>query len=174
MAHSFGVPVMINSNLRDGSLRQCADELGVPMLLFEAGEALRFDEMSIRSGTTGVFNVLCHLDMLTAKKSKKIKVEPLVARKSGWVRAPDSGLVIHKKSLGDIVVKDEVIAIIKTPLGKISAKVLSNANGIIIGKQNIPLVHEGEAVYHIAYFKNPDDVVENLELMQENLDLLDS
>lgn len=174
MAHSFGVPVMINSNLRDGSLRQCADELGVPMLLFEAGEALRFDEMSIRSGTTGVFNVLCHLDMLTAKKSKKIKVEPLVARKSGWIRAPDSGLVIHKKSLGDVVVKDEVIAIIKTPLGKISAKVVSNANGIIIGKQNIPLVHEGEAVYHIAYFKNPDNVVENLELMQENLDLLDS
>jgi len=174
MAHSFGVPVMINSNLRDGSLRQCADELGVPMLLFEAGEALRFDEMSIRSGTTGVFNVLCHLDMLTQKKSKKSKVEPLVARKSGWVRAPDSGLVIHKKNLGDIVVKDEVIAIIKTPLGKISATVLSNANGIIIGKQNIPLVHEGEAVYHIAYFKNPDDVVENLELMQENLDLYDT
>jgi predicted deacylase len=174
MAQAFGVPVMINSNLRDGSLRQCADELGVPMLLFEAGEALRFDEMSIRSGTNGVFNVLCHLDMLTQKKSKKSKVEPLVARKSGWVRAPDSGLVIHKKKLGDIVAKGEIIADIKTPLGKLIASVLSNANGIIIGKQNIPLVHEGEAVYNIAYFKNPDDVVENLELMQENLDLNDS
>ena len=173
LAHSFGVPVMLNANLRDGSLRQCADELGIPMLLFEAGEALRFDEMSIRSGTSGVFNVLSHLGMLNPKKSKKEKVEPLVARKSGWVRAPDSGLVIHKKKLGDHVVKDEVIAVIKTPLGKIVAKVLSDANGIIIGKQNIPLVHEGEAVYHIAYFKNPDDVVENLELMQENLDLND-
>ena len=173
MAHAFGVPVMINANLRDGSLRQCADELGIPMLLFEAGEALRFDEMSIRSGTKGVFNVLCHLDMLNPRKSNKAKIEPLVARKSGWVRAPDSGLVIHKKKLGDIVDKGEVIADIKTPLGKISAKVLSNAHGIIIGKQNIPLVHEGEAIYHIAYFKNPDDVVENLELMQENLDLND-
>jgi hypothetical protein len=173
MALSFGVPVMINANLRDGSLRECADELGIPMLLFEAGEALRFDEMSIRSGTNGVFNVLCYLKMLTPKKSKKTKVEPLIARKSGWVRASDSGLVIHKKKLGDIVDKDEVIAVIKTPLGKISAKVLSNAHGIIIGKQNIPLVHEGEAIYHIAYFKNPDNVVENLELMQENLDLND-
>jgi predicted deacylase len=174
MAQAFGVPVMINSNLRDGSLRQCADELGVPMLLFEAGEALRFDEMSIRSGTSGVFNVLCHLDMLTAKTSKKTKVEPLVARKCGWVRAPDSGLVIHRKNLGDIVEKGEVIADIKTPLGKITARVLSNANGIIIGKQNIPLVHEGEAVSNMAYFKNPEDVVETLELMIENLDLNDS
>lgn len=173
MAHAFGVPVMVNSNLRDGSLRQSAADLGIPMLLFEAGEALRFDEMSIRSGASGVFNVLSHFDMLNPRKSKKEKVEPLVARKSGWVRATDSGLVIHKKKLGDIVDKDEVIAIIKTPLGKITAKVLSNANGIIIGKQNIPLVHEGEAIYHIAYFKNPDDVVENLELMQENLDLND-
>jgi predicted deacylase len=171
MAHAFGVPVMINANLRDGSLRQCAGELGIPMLLFEAGEALRFDEMSIRSGASGVFNVLSHLGMLNPRKPKKTKVEPLVARKSGWVRAPDSGLVIHKKKLGDNVEKDEVIAIIKTPLGKISAKVLSNASGIIIGKQNIPLVHEGEAIYHIAYFKNPDDVIENLELMQENLEL---
>lgn len=174
MAEAFGVPVMINSNLRDGSLRQCAADLGVPMLLFEAGEALRFDEMSIRSGTKGVFNVLSHLDMLNRLKSKKTKVEPLVARKSGWVRAPDSGLVIHKKRLGDHVDKGEVIAVIKTPLGKIVANVLSDAKGIIIGKQNIPLVHEGEAVYHIAYFKNPDEVVENLELMNENLDLNDT
>lgn len=43
MAQAFGAPVIMNSNLRDGSLRQCADELGIPVLLYEAGQALRFD-----------------------------------------------------------------------------------------------------------------------------------
>ena len=45
----------------------------------------------------------------------------------------------------------------------------SNAEGIIIGKQNIPLVQEGEAMYHIAYFKEPDEVMENLEALQVDL-----
>ena len=35
---------MLNSALRDGSLRECAASAGVPMLLYEAGEALRYDE----------------------------------------------------------------------------------------------------------------------------------
>ena len=42
LAKSFGVPVVIDSTLRDGSLREAARRKGIPMLLFEGGEALRF------------------------------------------------------------------------------------------------------------------------------------
>jgi hypothetical protein len=104
--------------------------------------------------------------MLPKLKSKKAPVEPFVARNSGWVRASDSGFVIHKKELGDRVAEGDVLADIKKPLGDISAKVLSNADGIIIGKQNIPLVQEGEAVYHIAYFNKPKKVEASIENMQ--------
>ncbi len=45
LADSFGVPVLLNANLRDGSLREAAAEHGIPMLLYEAGEALRFGEV---------------------------------------------------------------------------------------------------------------------------------
>ncbi len=165
MAKAFGVPVLINSNLRDGSLRQCADEHGIPMLLYEAGQALRFDELSIKVGVKGIINVLRHLDMLPKLKSKKLPIEPFVARNSGWVRASDSGFVIHKKELGDRVYEHDVLAEIKKPLGDVSSKVLSNADGIIIGKQNIPLVQEGEAVYHIAYFNKPKKVEASIEHM---------
>ena len=44
LAVAFGAPVAINANMRDGSLRQAVMEKGIPMLLYEAGEALRFDE----------------------------------------------------------------------------------------------------------------------------------
>ncbi len=170
MAKAFAVPVLLNSNLRDGSLRQCADELGIPMLLFEGGQALRFDEFSIKVGVKGILNVLRHLNMLPKLRSPKAPIEPFVARKSGWVRAPDSGFVIHKKELGDRVKKHEVLAAIKKPLGDVSAKVLSHADGIIIGKQNIPLVQEGEAVYNIAYFHKTAEVEESIEQLQDRFE----
>ena len=171
MAKAFGVPVMLNADLRDGSLREAAGELGVSMILYEAGEALRFDELSIRAGCQGIINVMRQLGMLyktKARPKKTASVEPLVARQSGWVRAPDSGFVSHQKQLGDYVEKGDCLAIIKDPFGVTLDEVKSDAKGIIIGKQNIPLVQEGEAVYHIAYFRKPDDVVENIGLMQDN------
>ncbi len=170
MAKAFAVPVLINSNLRDGSLRQSADELGIPMLLFEGGQALRFDELSIKVGLKGILNVLRHLNMLPKIRTKKLPIEPFVARKSGWVRASDSGFVIHKKKLGDRVKKNDILAEIKKPLGDVSAHVISNKDGIIIGKQNIPLVQEGEAVYHIAYFNKAAQVEESIEQMQDRFE----
>ena len=50
IARAFHVPLLLNSDLRDGSLREIAAERGIPMLLYEAGEALRFDERAIRAG----------------------------------------------------------------------------------------------------------------------------
>jgi predicted deacylase len=169
MAKAFGVPVLLNSNLRDGSLREAGDKLGVRILLYEAGEALRFDELSIRAGVKGVINIMRHLDMLKKTRPKANPVEPFVARRSGWVRATDSGFVSHKKELGDHVEKGECLAVIKDPFGKELETVNSDAKGIIIGKQNIPLVQEGEAMYHVAYFSKPGDVADNIDIMQGNL-----
>ncbi len=169
MAKAFGVPVLVNSNLRDGSLRQAADELGVKVLLYEAGEALRFDELSIRAGVKGILNVMRHLGMLMKSRKKRTLVEPFVARQTGWIRASDSGFVHHQKQLGDYVEKGDILATIKDPYGIVLDYVKANAKGIVIGKQNIPLAQEGEAMYHLAYFKKPDDVVENIEIMQDVL-----
>lgn len=169
LAKAFAVPVLINSNIRDGSLREAAAEMGTPFLLYEAGEALRFDELSIRAGVKGVLNVMRFLGMIRKVKAKTKTIEPFVARQSGWVRANESGFVCHQKSLGDYVEKNELLASIKDPFGRVTGQVQSHAKGIIIGKQNIPLVQEGEAMYHIAYFTKPDDVAENIEIMQDVL-----
>ncbi|WP_283787264.1 succinylglutamate desuccinylase/aspartoacylase family protein [Bermanella sp. WJH001] len=170
LAKAFGLPVLLNSNLLDGSLRQCAADLGTKILLYEAGEALRFDELAIRAGVKGTTKVMRHLGMLNKSKAKTNSIiEPIIARQSGWIRANESGFVMHHKQLGDFVSKDEALATISDPYGQKLDDVLSNADGIIIGKQNIPLVQEGEAMYHVAYFKEPDDVVENLEIMNEEL-----
>ena len=48
--------------------------------------------------------------------------------------------------------------------------VRSKHDGIIVGKQNIPLVQEGEAMYHVAYFnEDTGDIVEQIENEQDAL-----
>jgi predicted deacylase len=69
-----------------------------------------------------------------------------------------------------MVEKGEILADINGPLGNNIGQVTSNRTGIIIGKQNIPLVQEGEAMYHIAYFgDNAEEVFEHIEIMQESI-----
>ncbi len=169
LAHAFGVPVLLNANLRDGSLRQSASESGTKILLYEAGEALRFDELSIRAGVKGIFNVLASLGMVSTKRKVKPKIEPFVAFKSSWVRAPESGFVRNIKSLGDYVKKGDVLAKVCSPVGAYVHAVAAPRSGVIIGKQNIPLVQEGDAMFHIALFEEPGDVVDNMDQLHENL-----
>jgi hypothetical protein len=169
LAHAFGVPVLLNSNLRDGSLRMAANESGTKILLYEAGEALRFDELSIRAGVKGIFNVLASLKMIPKKLKRKPKIEPFVAYKSSWLRAPESGIVRDIKALGDHVKKGDLLAEVCSPVGAYIRPVIANRSGIIIGKQNIPLVQEGDAMFHVAIFEEPGDVVDNMGQLQENL-----
>lgn len=164
LADAFGTAVMINSNLRDGSLRQAAVEKGIPMLLYEAGEALRFDEVSISAGVKGIVNVMRALDMLPHVRPKRGKViQPVVARSSSWVRAPESGILRALVPLGASVSKGDKLAIVADPFGEREIQVIAPCNGIIIGRSNLPLVHEGEALFHLARFQKLDDAAAQLE-----------
>jgi predicted deacylase len=172
LAEVFGVPVLLNANTRDGSLRQAAVELGTRILLYEAGQALRFDEVSIRAGVRGIQNVLAYLGMIERKikRDSKKNMKPFIANTSAWMRANASGIVHNIKHLGDHVEKGDPLARIGSPFGETFATVQATRSGIIIGKQNIPLVQEGDAMFHIAYFSERDqDISSNIEKWQDTL-----
>lgn len=170
LAEAFGVPVLLNSNIRDGSLREAAAEQGIPMLLYEAGEALRFDEVCIRAGVKGVINVMRSLSMLPKIRSRRKKpFEPFIARSSSWVRAPASGLFRKVSAMGSRVKRGEVLGRIDDPFGREEFEVLAHYSGIIIGCSEIPLVHEGEALFHIARFEDIKEVAGQVESFQSKL-----
>jgi predicted deacylase len=169
LALAFGVPVVLNSSIIDGSLRGSAVANNTKVLLYEAGEALRFDEFSIRAGIKGVTNVLKNLGMIRKTAKKKVTI-PYIANSSGWLRANASGFVHQKITLGDQVIKGDSLAEIGSPYGDIIGTVKATRSGILIGMQNIPLVQEGEAMFHIAYFSEDDDTIaEHIETVQEQL-----
>lgn len=156
LAQAFGAPVAMHAALRPGSLRDAAGELGIPMLLYEAGEALRFDEVSIRVGVKGLISVMRDLEMLPARrKSQKAPPQPFLAHSSTWVRAPGSGIFRAQVALGSRVEQGRAIGSVSDPFGEREELVVATANGIIIGRSNLPLVHEGEALFHIGRFEKP-------------------
>jgi uncharacterized protein len=153
LAKAFEAPVILHSELRDGSLRAVAEEHGVPILLYEAGEALRFDEQSIRIGVKGIVNVLQENGMISNISNRNSKKFPVIVRNSAWLRSTESGIIRTIKSLGDTVKKGDIIAYINEPLDDSVYEILAPYAGIIIGKSEMPLIQEGDAVFHIANFK---------------------
>ncbi len=155
MAKIFGTPVILDSQIRDGSLREYAAEQGIPMLLYEAGEALRFDEISIRAGVRGVRRVMRFLGMLPMRPQRQQRMEPVVSRSSTWVRAPCSGIIDTKSALGMRVKADQELATVVDPFGATQTGVLASSAGIVIGRSTLPLAYEGDALFHIARFDDP-------------------
>lgn len=168
MTEAFGVPLAIHSQLRDGSLRECAGDAGIPVLVYEAGEALRFDEMYIRAGVKGVINVMRAIGMLPASRSRAGRKPPAVSDQTTWVRAPESGILRAFVRLGEKVTAGQTLAVVADPLGADETAIEAPADGVVIGRTNLPLVYAGDATFHIARYGRKAGVVErHVEQFQE-------
>lgn len=153
LAVAFGAPVVIDANMRDGSLRQAVMEKGIPMLLYEAVEALRFDEAAIRTGFKGILSVMRRIGMLPEIPAPLKTIDPLIARSTVWLRASKSGILRTRILLGDAVRQHDRVGVISDLFGDNEAELFSPVSGVVIGRLDIPLVHEGDAVFHIACFE---------------------
>lgn len=168
IARAFSLPVILNTSVVAGSLRESAEKAGVSVIVYEAGEALRFDEASIRGGVKGIVSVMREVGMLPLSKNPVKKTEAMVAQSSTWIRASQSGILRTMKTLGAKVLQDELMAVISDPFGEREEEIRSTVSGIIIGRTNIPLVNEGEALFHIARFRSGDEM-DQAEEMQNLL-----
>ncbi len=172
LARAFKTPVILNSSLRDGSLREAAYEHGVEMLVFEGGGALRFDEKIIKAGLHGILSVMRQIGMIKSSSHKTLSrpKDVFIARSSHWVRASSSGTMVQKKQTGESVKKGEILGVISDPFGDHNFPVEAERDGIIIGLTMLPLVNKGDALFHIATFGNVDVVEEHVDLYDASLE----
>ncbi|MGD2131258.1 MAG: succinylglutamate desuccinylase/aspartoacylase family protein [Maricaulaceae bacterium] len=150
LAEAFCPPVILTSKLREGSMRLAAKEIGVDVLVYESGEALRFDETAVRIGMRGVLRVLHQLGMIASDRGLKPHLVPYVSRSSAWLRAPMGGILRAYKSIGAGVEEGEPVAIVSDPFGEREEEVCAQESGVIIGRTNLPIVNEGDALFHVA------------------------
>lgn len=163
MANAFKAPIILDIDLQEGALRKAAYDNNIPMILFEGGEPLRFNEKVIQSGLNGIISVMREIGMLNKLKAKpttKKKRKSYIAKSREWLRAPHSGILSVKKHLGDHVKKDELMAVVSDPFGESRFELRAKKQGIIVGMSLLPLVNSGDGIFHVADFVEDESKIE--------------
>ena len=153
LAEAFGPRVILTSKLREGSLRQAASKIGVKMLLFEGGEALRFDEVAIDAAVQGTLRLMKHLGMIKEALPLPPHIKPIISTSSTWLRAPEGGILHSPRHAGDRIGAGEEVGAITSVLGENPVPIVADDEGIIIGRTHLPIVNRGDALFNIARLK---------------------
>ncbi|MBA3898763.1 MAG: succinylglutamate desuccinylase/aspartoacylase family protein [Bacteroidetes bacterium] len=147
LAKQFGAVFIINSGLREQTLRKEAFRKGKKILVYEGGESSRFDRFAIDQGIKGCKRLLHAKGMLNENPKGD---EPLIINKTTWVRAKNSGLFHYYKTNGSQVKKNEIIGVITDPYGEFETEIHAPVDGYIIGINNLPVINRGDAIIHIG------------------------
>lgn len=151
LAAAFAAPVMMHAPTRDGSLRKAAAKTGASVLLFEGGEAWRFDTTAIRAAVEGTLNILSELGMIRSDDEVEQPGQPSIELgRSRWIRARQSGIAQLWVGCADLVAKGQTIGRLHDSFGHRIADITSNGDGIVIGLNLDPTVNKGDAIVHIA------------------------
>lgn len=169
LADVFGAPIVMRAPLREGSLRKAAADMGKPVLLYEAGEGLRFDELSVRAGLAGILRIMRHLKMIGARGVSKPKTNPQFCPSSRWLRAPSGGLLRTYKADGMLVERGELLGSVSDPFGEAERHITAPFDGILVGRAVMPIVNEGDAVFHLARVRSMAAAESTVDELSEQL-----
>ena len=148
LAKAFHAPFMIDAPLRPKSLRSYASKKNIPFIVYEGGEALRFDNHAINEGYKGIQRVLNHLGMVSM--DKEVLEPSKVISKMSWIRAQAAGLFHAQVKYGDRVQRRQVIGTITDAYGSYIKNVKSPSDGYAIGLNQIAVVNQGDALFNIG------------------------
>jgi predicted deacylase len=151
LARIFQTPVITNVTLEGNLLRQTTQELNIPLLVYQGGEAMRFDEGAIKIGVQGVLNVMRAIDILPATPLEE--TTSIFSQDEDWILSSKSGILHTDVSLGQVIKKNELIGRVSDPFSsEPPEKVKAPHEGVVVGINTTPLIHEGLPIFKIATF----------------------
>lgn len=148
LAEAFGAPYLLEKSLLAKSFRKTARDLDIPIIVFEGGEALRLDGFVIETAINGLRRMLVKQGMIDGE-SRPVEFQNF--SKSSWIRAKQAGIFIWSKKSGHQVGKGETLGSIYDPNGSTRIAVTASRSGHILGHNNTPVVHQGDALFHIGF-----------------------
>lgn len=149
LAQAFYAPVTLHAKYRPNSLRQSASKLGKRIIVYEGGESSRLNEFAIEQGMEGTMRLMKHLGISTRELIKPV-YENSEYMHSSWIRARTSGIFQSLVTCGDFIRKNQEVGIITDPFGEFRVQLKSHTEGQVIGLNNDPVLHQGDAVMHIG------------------------
>lgn len=150
MSKAFCAPVTVHAAYRDGSLRTYCSSKGIPILVYEGGEASRFNQQAVRIAVDGTLRVLASLGMWSGEVPAPPEDGSVRVEHSHWERARRSGIVRIDVFPGQRVERGEVLGVIADALGERPAPVRASTPGIVLGYSRHPMANQGDALVHVA------------------------
>lgn len=148
LADVFNAPFTLHSNLIPKTLRETAVNQDKTIVVFEGGEALRFDQHALDVAISGTKKVLHHLQMKVFKQPLK---KSITKHKRTWMRAPDSGFFHPTVKTGELVTFDQIVGTISGPFADYQENCVASKSGYVVTLNNNPMVSRGDAIMQIAY-----------------------
>ena len=149
LAQSFGAPYVIEKPAINKTFRKTASQMGISVLVYEAGESVRLDGFSIEVGVAGIKRVLKSLNMIS--DAPPVNHNVISLKSTSWIRSSEAGLFTWTKRSGSFVHKGEQLGVIHSPFGDRTKRIISKREGYIIGHNNASVVNNGDALFNIAY-----------------------
>ncbi len=148
LALAFNAPFTLHSNLISKSLRKTADKMDKTIIVYEGGEALRFDKNAKKQAIQGVKNVMNHLGMKSHQQSNN---PTLILNRRKWLRAPNSGLFNPLIQPGEKVENQQILGYVSGPYADYHNACYSPKEGYVVTVNNNPLVNRGDAIVQLAF-----------------------
>jgi predicted deacylase len=156
MAEMFAPFYIVNTSPISNSLRNEAKSMDKSIIVYEAGEALRFDEQAIMEGIAGAQRLMKGLGMTHKGTTHRHKHTPVIIEKAGWVRADNAGLFHTHLKPGMEIQQGETLGYITDPYNHYRVDLNSPNTGYIIGLDYTPVVNVGDAVVHVGAVGNTE------------------
>ncbi|MDP9469285.1 MAG: M14 family metallopeptidase [Chloroflexota bacterium] len=153
MARAFGYPVVNANTNYVGTLSGHCLAQGKPTITPEFVFSRRLDPISVRTGVTGILNVLRHLGMLAGDPEPVVvpgAFEELLTYRS--ISATKGGLCYFTKECGDRVAEGEPLAVLRDFWGEDPECIRAPQDGIVIAYpiQANQAVATGDKVAYLA------------------------
>lgn len=148
IAEAFGAEIIVDGEGPEGAFRREACKAGCPTIIMEGGEVWKVEPGVVAAATSGIKNVLRHLDMLGGvPEMPAFQVE---ITNSTWVRADRGGFLRFHIHPGDLVESGQPLVTNTTLLGEEHSTIRAPFDAVVIGMTSLPATGPGEAICHLG------------------------
>jgi len=149
MAMLQNAQIIVHNPPSDGTLRGTADALGIHAITLEVGNPNTFQKGLIRSGLTGIHNLLQSLNMTDAEMDEP--EEPaVICWHSYWLYTDTGGILTVYPKVAQMVQAGEVVATLRNIFGDLIREYKAPEAGIVIGKSVSPINQTGGRILHLG------------------------
>lgn len=144
--------IVVHNPPSDGTLRGAASEIDIPAITLEVGDPNTFQKGMIRSGLTGIYNLLIYLDMIDGEIEEP-EFPTIICKSSYWIFTDSGGILrIHPK-ITELIQKGQLIATIHDLFGNLVKEYFAPEDGVVIGRNVNPVAQTGSRVIHLGILK---------------------